>query len=475
MPTNAASPSPTRYLTKLYIISLAAIAGLAIMGQILIQLLLSRQTTDLKIINTAHYRQTLSQRLLKTSLAVQLNPSPELKQQQLSEMQAIITEWKTSEQIMHKDLESVFSASDLAELRPVLERIDPASQEIVKTAKMILESQTEQENQLEALPLPGPRGLLPRNRNRLHEDTMNSPRLLEAERTYIQGIDQIISWYTHKVKQQVTRLQQIELGLLGLTLVVLVLEGILVFRPAVRKLQQTLVALSASLQETQATAKRLAAEQEKSERLLLNILPEPIANRLKREPQAIAEGFAEATILFADIVGFTELANRLPPTDLVARLNQIFSRFDALAEHYGLEKIKTIGDAYMVVGGLPKPQADHAVAIAEMALAMHQAIAEINQQTGESFNIRIGINTGPVVAGVIGIKKFIYDLWGDSVNIASRMESHGTPGRIQVTETTYRVLKDKYEFEERGIIHIKGRGEMKTYWLLQRAKALAKK
>jgi class 3 adenylate cyclase len=255
---------------------------------------------------------------------------------------------------------------------------------------------------------------------------------------------------------------------------VLTLEGALIFRPAVRKLQQSITALGNSLQETQATAKKLAAEQQRSERLLLNILPEPIADRLKQKPQAIADGFAEATVLFADVVGFTEMSNHMSPTEIVSRLNQIFSRFDALAEEHGLEKIKTIGDAYMVVGGLPNPRTDHAEAIADMALDMQQAIEQLNWETGESFSMRIGINTGPVVAGVIGTKKFIYDLWGDTVNVASRMESQGMPGQIQVTETTYRRLQGTHQFEERGIIQIKGKGNMKTYWLKQRAEELVR-
>ena len=209
----------------------------------------------------------------------------------------------------------------------------------------------------------------------------------------------------------------------------------------------------------------LRLEKEKSELLLLNILPGPIAQRLKYESGSIADSFAEVTVLFADIVGFTKLSTRVSPIELVELLNQIFSTFDRLAEKHGLEKIKTIGDAYMVVGGLPTPRADHAEAIAEMALDMQYAIAQFNHETSESFSIRIGINTGPVVAGVIGIKKFIYDLWGDTVNTASRMESHGIPGYIQVTADTYERLQDKFVLDERGIIDVKGKGEMTTYFL----------
>lgn len=208
----------------------------------------------------------------------------------------------------------------------------------------------------------------------------------------------------------------------------------------------------------------LRKEKENSERLLLNILPKPIAEQLKQQTYP-AQHFDEATILFADIVGFTVLASRLEPLELVKLLNRIFSTFDLLTDKYGLEKIKTIGDAYMVVGGLPIHQENHAEAIAEMALEMQAAITHFSNDVGEVFQIRIGINTGPVIAGVIGLRKFIYDLWGDTVNIASRMESHGVPGNIQVTANTYECLKDKYVFEKRGAIDVKGKGEMITYWL----------
>ena len=209
----------------------------------------------------------------------------------------------------------------------------------------------------------------------------------------------------------------------------------------------------------------LRAEQEKSERLLLNILPKAIAERLKQDTSIIAENFDEATILFADIVGFTPLSARMHPIQLVNLLNEIFSTFDQLAQQHGLEKIKTIGDAYMVAGGLPLKRPDHSEAVAAMALDMQKAVRRFQADKGESFQIRIGINTGPVVAGVIGINKFIYDLWGNTVNIASRMESHGFAGKIQVTDQTYECLKDKYLFEKRGAITVKGKGEMITYWL----------
>ena len=211
---------------------------------------------------------------------------------------------------------------------------------------------------------------------------------------------------------------------------------------------------------------QLAAEQERSERLLLNILPETIAKRLKQQTSTIADSFNDVAVLFGDIVGFTELSSRISPPDLVELLNQIFSEFDRLADLHGLEKIKTIGDSYMVVSGLPIPRDDYAEAIADMALDMQRTLREFNDRTGQDFRIRIGIATGPVVAGVIGIKKFIYDLWGDTVNLASRMESHGIANRIQVTEVTYECLKDRYFLEKRGPIAVKGKGEMTTYLLL---------
>ncbi|HAG85719.1 MAG TPA: adenylate/guanylate cyclase domain-containing protein, partial [Cyanobacteria bacterium UBA12227] len=168
---------------------------------------------------------------------------------------------------------------------------------------------------------------------------------------------------------------------------------------------------------------------------------------------------------FADIVGFTPLSTRMPPKQLVNLLGAIISAFDQLSEQHGLEKIKTIGDAYMVAGGLPLPRADHAEAIANMALDMQQIITQFRTDKGEPFQIRIGINTGSVVAGVIGMKKFIYDLWGDTVNVASRMESQGIAGGIQVTAATYERLQNKYILEKRGAIFVKGKGEMVTYWL----------
>lgn len=209
----------------------------------------------------------------------------------------------------------------------------------------------------------------------------------------------------------------------------------------------------------------LRVEQERSERLLLNILPVSIAEQLKQDAKSVAYRFDEATILFADIVNFTQLSGAMQPTELVDLLNEIFSTFDHLAERHRLEKIKTIGDAYMVVGGIPNPIPNHTEAIAEMALDMQAAIAQFKRQDQSPFSLRIGIDTGPVVAGVIGIRKFSYDLWGDAVNVASRMESQGIGDCIQVTETVYNLLKPRYVFEERGMIEVKGKGQMQTYWL----------
>ncbi|TVQ63429.1 MAG: HAMP domain-containing protein [Spirulina sp. DLM2.Bin59] len=210
----------------------------------------------------------------------------------------------------------------------------------------------------------------------------------------------------------------------------------------------------------------LRIEQERSERLLLNTLPQAIAKRLKVGENIIAEHYEQVTVLFADLVAFTKLSERLPPKQLVEMLNEIFSQFDQLSEHHGLEKIKTIGDAYMVVGGLPEPQAGHAEAIATMALDMLTILAAFNDRTGEALSLRIGIHSGSVVAGVIGIKKFTYDLWGDTVNLASRMESQGISGKVQVSSAAYELLKDRFDLVARETIMVKGKGAMQTYFLL---------
>ncbi len=211
----------------------------------------------------------------------------------------------------------------------------------------------------------------------------------------------------------------------------------------------------------------LKEEQLRSERLLLNILPAPIAVRLKANEKYIADGYDEVTILFADIVGFTPLSARIPPDDLVRLLNDIFSLFDTLAEKHGLEKIKTIGDAYMAAAGLPERRPDHARACARMALDMVSVVREFQAPGAEGLQLRIGLNSGPVTAGVIGSRKFIYDLWGDAVNTASRMESHGRPGEIHVTERLRDALADSFVFEDRGETEVKGKGLMRTYVLVR--------
>ncbi len=240
---------------------------------------------------------------------------------------------------------------------------------------------------------------------------------------------------------------------------------------AIRDDQGTLLYYEGSMRditELKSTEEELRQQRLATERLLLNVLPQPISQRLKQGEKTIADNFAEATVLFADIVGFTELSSRSSPTELINLLNGIFSAFDSLVDHYGLEKIKTIGDAYMVVGGVPSPKADHIASIADLAIDMIESSRRFRTYEDKPVVIRIGIHTGPVIAGIIGIRKFIYDLWGDTVNIASRMESQGEPGRIQVTQAVYDRLHKRYKFDDRGEIEVKGKGKMATYWLLDR-------
>jgi guanylate cyclase len=210
----------------------------------------------------------------------------------------------------------------------------------------------------------------------------------------------------------------------------------------------------------------LELEQARSERLLLNVLPEPVAARLKSRPGVIADHHSSVTVLFADLVGFTPLAERLPADELVAMLDRIFARWDALAAEHGVEKIKTIGDAYMAAAGVPEPRADHVEAVASLALAMRPELEDCGAETGLELEIRAGIDTGPVVAGVIGQSRFIYDLWGDTVNTASRMESHAPPGSIQVTERVRERLEPGFELRPRGTIEVKGKATMAAYLLL---------
>jgi len=212
----------------------------------------------------------------------------------------------------------------------------------------------------------------------------------------------------------------------------------------------------------------LTREREKSERLLRNILPDTIAERLKNNVSTIAESFSSVSVLFADLCGFTTFSERVDASQLVDLLDDIFSAFDHLANAYGVEKIKTIGDAYMAVSGLPEARDDHAEAVASMGLGMLEAFRGVMRNRGLSMEVRIGIHSGPVVAGVIGKHKFSYDLWGDTVNTASRMESHGEPSRVHVSQATYALLKDRYRFTDRGEMMIKGKGMQQTYFLLGR-------
>lgn len=204
--------------------------------------------------------------------------------------------------------------------------------------------------------------------------------------------------------------------------------------------------------------------QEKSESLLLNILPKEIVDILRNEPRTIADHFEGASILFADVVNFTPLSATMTPTELVELLNEVFSYFDLLIEKYGLEKIKTIGDCYMVASGVPRPRADHAQVLTAMALEMRDYVSQ-HEFCGRKLTFRIGLNSGPVVAGVIGRKKYIYDLWGDAVNTASRMESHGQGGIIQITRATYELVKDDFVCEPRGTVNVKGKGEMEVWFV----------
>lgn len=231
----------------------------------------------------------------------------------------------------------------------------------------------------------------------------------------------------------------------------------------------TIINLNLRRKEALEAQKELTLE---NERLLMNTLPRSIAQRLKNETGIIADRFDEVTVLFADIVSYTKITAHMSPTTLVRTLNELFSSFDRLTEKYGLEKIKTMGDKYMVAGGLPEPKADHAEAIVELALEMQDEIARFNAKHNTwdngSLKMRIGINTGPVVAGIIGIKKFAYDLWGYTVNLASRIEEAGLAGHIQVTESTYERLRDKYNFKASRRLNIKGIGKTKAYLLTER-------
>ena len=227
--------------------------------------------------------------------------------------------------------------------------------------------------------------------------------------------------------------------------------------------------LQQEIREREKVEVELRYQRQRSEDLLTNVLPFQIAQRLKEHQRAIADHFDGVTILFADIVGFSQVSAQMTPCDLVRQLNRIFSRFDELATRHGLEKIKTIGDAYMVAAGVPGPRPDHAQAIAQMALDMQATIGDFRRPDGQPFQLRVGINSGSLVAGVIGIRKFIYDLWGDTVNIASFMESSGEAAKIQVSELSYTLLKEDFICEPRGNIILKSGDPIATYWLVSRS------
>jgi len=209
--------------------------------------------------------------------------------------------------------------------------------------------------------------------------------------------------------------------------------------------------------------------QQKSETLLLNILPREIAAILKNESRTIADHYNEASVLFADMVGFTPLSAQLPPVEMVELLNEVFSFFDSLLDKYGVEKIRTIGDSYMVASGVPRGRSDHAQALARMALEMRDYIFTHTFRNGQRVSFRIGINSGSMIAGVIGRRKFVYDVWGDAVNIASRMESHGLGNAVQITQATYELIRDEFVCEPRGTVNVNGKGEMEV-WLVMSAK-----
>lgn len=213
------------------------------------------------------------------------------------------------------------------------------------------------------------------------------------------------------------------------------------------------------------TLQELAIEQIRSEKLLLNVLPQSIANRLKDNDMRIADSHESVTVLFADIAGFTKLTASISPTELVEMLSQLFSRFDQLAEKHGLEKIKTIGDGYMVIGGAPTDLDQHAIIVTKLAIEMFDALADFNQSTGYALQMRIGISTGPVVAGVIGTSKFAYDIWGDPVNMASRMEQTALTNSIQLSAATHALVKNHFSLEMRKQVQVKGKGKVNTYML----------
>ncbi len=284
----------------------------------------------------------------------------------------------------------------------------------------------------------------------------------------------------------IARINTLQSSLNGLVVVFLFVLSILKFRPSLIIVIITVSALITTLfvmwigslyiqqyaRQNFRAAKMLAQSMQESESLLLNILPEQIANRLKETPGTIADGFNHVSVLFADIVGFTKLFEKHTPEVVVKMLNQIFSKFDTISRKYGAEKIKTIGDAYMLAAGIPETCNEHSSVVANCALDMLKAAGNLSDPDGHPVHIRIGIHTGPAIAGVIGTHKFSYDIWGDTVNTASRMESHGDVGKIQATKEIYENLKNSFIFEARDAIYVKGKGKMETFWLTGRRKVI---
>ena len=293
----------------------------------------------------------------------------------------------------------------------------------------------------------------------------------------------IFIWYlVILMASMIARINTLQSLLNGLVVIILYILSIIHFHPSFMIVIITVAALSTTLfvmwigslsiqqyaRQNFRAAKLLAQSMQESESLLLNILPVQIANRLKETPGTIADGFKHVSVLFADIVGFTKLFVKYKPDVIVKMLNQIFSKFDTISKKYGAEKIKTIGDAYMLAAGIPEISHNHSSIVADCALDMIKATKDFSDPDGNPIQIRIGIHTGPAIAGVIGTHKFSYDIWGDTVNTASRMESHGDVGKIQVTKEIFENLKNNFIFEWRSEIEVKGKGKMETFWLIDR-------
>ncbi|MGB3759744.1 MAG: adenylate/guanylate cyclase domain-containing protein, partial [Rivularia sp. (in: cyanobacteria)] len=338
MSENPIVNTSTRNLSIFYTFSLSLVACLSVSGQIIVQGMLSQQQKNLEVVSLIEERQTLCQEVIKFVALLKLEPETRNNPQQLQKLQQLVIDWKDSgEQLAIATQKTPgFSPTQKVALQDKLAKMKPAGVGFREAAAKIVSEGG-------------------RSRGARLSEKASVTQLLAEEKNLMQGLEDVSNWYTQETIAGVNRLKQVEYGLLAITLLVLLLEGILVFRPAVKKIQDTLG--------------KLALEQAQSESLLLNILPHPIAQRLKQSQPSkktktdnimIADGYNDATVMFADIVGFTNLSSRIPPQELVHLLNQIFSRFDLIAESYQLEKIKTIGDAYMVVGGLPNPRTDHA-------------------------------------------------------------------------------------------------------------------